>query len=115
MVSDTVALYPRTTIPTRIGEIIMDSWFNMPLIRRNAIWIVVYMVCILYAVSSINVLILAMGVLPYIKGFYMVTRTLIYFAVISFGLTIFLSVFHINTILRTEKRKHIHPEEIKQK
>jgi antibiotic biosynthesis monooxygenase (ABM) superfamily enzyme len=92
----------------------MGFWFNMPSIKRNAVWIVVYMLCMLYAVSSINVLILAMGVLPYIKGFYMVTRTLIYFAIISFGLTIFLSVHHIYTMLRTEKRKNINLEEISQ-
>jgi tellurite resistance protein TehA-like permease len=90
----------------------MNYWCNRPSIRRNAIWIVIFMVCLLYAVSSINLLIVAMSALPYIKDLYLVTRTLIYFAVISFGITIFLSVYHIYTMFRTEKRE---TGEIKQK
>jgi tellurite resistance protein TehA-like permease len=90
----------------------MNFWFNRPSIRRNAIWIVIFMVCLLYAVSSINLLIVGMSALPYVKDLYWVTRTLIYFAVISFGITIFLSVYYMYTMFRTEKRE---TGEIKQK
>ena len=92
----------------------MGSVFKILSKKKRAAWIVVFIVSIMYSVSSMNVLILTTSALPYIEGLRLVTRALILFAVISFGLAIFLSVYHLYTMLRTEKRKNIIQKEIKQ-
>jgi hypothetical protein len=66
---------------------------------------IVFILIILYCVSSINVLMLAFGVLPYVPGVYLNPGVLIGFAILAFVLTLCVSTYHLSTMLRSKKRK----------
>jgi len=75
-------------------------------LRSGAIWHVIFILIIIYCVSSINVLVLAIGILPYIQNAFLNTRVLVYFSEIAFLLAAFLSIYHVCSIFRTRKRRH---------
>jgi hypothetical protein len=62
----------------------------------------------LYCVSSINVLLLALGVVNWIPEAYLNPRVLIGFCLISFGFAFLLSAYHFSTFIRRRKRKADH-------
>jgi hypothetical protein len=66
---------------------------------------VIFILIILYCVSSVNVLLLALGILPYIPGAYLNPYVLIAFSIISFALTLLISAFHLSTMIRRKKRR----------
>ena len=79
---------------------------NFAWLRSNAVWHIIFILIILYCVSSINVLILAVGLLPFLMGAFLNTRVLTYYAEISFGIAALLSIFHLSLIFRSRKRKN---------
>jgi hypothetical protein len=64
-----------------------------------------FILAILYCVSSINVLLLALGVIRYIPEAYLNPRVLIIFSLVSFGFALLLSIYHFSTFLNRRKRK----------
>lgn len=74
-------------------------------IRQNHISQMIFILILLYAVSSINVLLLALGILPHIPGMYLNPYIMVAFSLISFALTAFISAYHLSTMIRRRKRK----------
>ena len=74
-------------------------WYNNTLIRQ-----VVFQLIILYTVSSMNVLILAISLLPVLEGASLRTPVLSYFAVISFVIVVVLSIYHVYLMFFRQKR-----------
>lgn len=72
---------------------------------NNLISQVIFILIILYCFSAISVLLLVLGLLPYIDGMYLNSRVLIGFAMGSFGLSLLISIYHLSTMLRRRKRK----------
>ena len=68
----------------------------------------IFIMIILYAISSINVLLLAVGILPHIPGIYLNPYVLIGFALVSFVFTVLISAYHLSTMIRRRKRKYDH-------
>lgn len=66
---------------------------------------IVFILIILYTVSSINVLVLALSLIPYLENLRFRDTVLIAFAVISFALTVFISVYHLYTMAYRKKRR----------
>ena len=67
---------------------------------------IVFIVIILYCVSSINVLILSFGVLPYVPHVvYIDPAIFVGFTLFSIVLTLIVSAYHVNTMIRSNKRK----------
>jgi hypothetical protein len=60
---------------------------------------------VLYCVAAVNVLILALGMLPYYEAEHGVSYLLIGFTISSFVLTLFISAYHLSTMLRRRKRR----------
>lgn len=71
----------------------------------------VFTLIILYCATSINVLLLALGILPNLPGAYSQSFALMAFAVISFVTTLFVSAYHLSSMLRKRKRKSDRPLE----
>jgi membrane protein implicated in regulation of membrane protease activity len=69
------------------------------------VWLVIFLLIILYAVSSINVLVLALGILPYLEDAFLEANILVYFAITSFIITAFLCLYHITIMFQKRKRK----------
>ena len=90
----------------------MKPDFKNRWLTKNALWHVVFILVILYNVSSINVLILVVGMLPILQGASLNTTVLTYFAEISFGICAFLCVFHLSTMFRRKKRSPDKLEEL---
>jgi hypothetical protein len=80
-----------------------DFWATKSHISR-----LIFVLIILYCVSSITVLLLALGILPYVSDAHLNPFVLIGFAIASFTLTLFISAFHLSTMLRRRKRKTDH-------
>ena len=83
----------------------MSSGFKKLWFKKGIMWEVIFILIILYAVSSINVLAIVISVLPFLHGAFLKTHILTYFAEIAFGLTAFLSIYHLSTLFRKSKRK----------
>lgn len=79
--------------------------FKEFLLNKSRISQVIFIVIIMYCVSSMNVLILALGIMPYIPGVYLNPYVLIVFAIISFVITLLVSIYHLSTMIRKRKRK----------
>ena len=75
------------------------------LVNKSAIAQIIFILIILYCVSSINVLLLAFGLLPYIPGIYLKSGMLIVFSLFSLAMTLFVSAYHLSTMIRRRKRK----------
>ena len=65
----------------------------------------IYIVIIIYCSCSINVLIFALGALQIFAAARFVTEVLIFFALMSFALTLCVGVFHIRSMVKQDKRK----------
>jgi hypothetical protein len=64
---------------------------------------VLLILIMMYCVSSINVLLLTLGVVRWIPQAYLKPKVLIWFSIISFGFALLLSVYHLITfIIRQE-------------
>jgi membrane protein implicated in regulation of membrane protease activity len=75
-------------------------------LNKRHIWQAAFILIILYAVSSINVLVLIWGVLlPYLIEAFHGMGILFYFARVSFVLAAFLSIYHVYLMFNTKKRK----------
>jgi hypothetical protein len=73
--------------------------------KSKNLWQLIFILCILYAISSMNVLILVKSILPYLQGAFLKTHILVYFSQISFALAVFLSVYHfVNMYGKTKKQ-----------
>ena len=83
------------------------------ILKNSATWHVIFILVILYCVSSINVLLLAIGVLRFLPNAYLNAPVLRYFAEISFGFACFLGIYHLSTIFRRKKRRQDKTEEKK--
>ncbi|GMO52131.1 MAG: hypothetical protein Pg6C_17500 [Treponemataceae bacterium] len=73
--------------------------------NRSYVAQIIFIVVILYTVSSINVLVLAMSLVPHLERSYLHPASLIGFAVISFVLTVMISAYHVYTMIYRKKRK----------
>ena len=71
---------------------------------RSRISKIIFLLIILYCISSINVLLLAFGLTRWLPNFHLNARVLIAFSVTSFALTLFMSAYHLSTFLRRRKR-----------
>ena len=83
---------------------VVSKFFS--LFKSSIVWHIIFILIILYSVSSINVLILAIGILPFLQGALLNTSVLTYFSDISFALAAFLSIYHLSTIFRGKKRRN---------
>ena len=63
----------------------------------------IFILTILYAVSSINILLILVNVLPFLEGVFRQTHILSYFAEIAFGLSVFLSIYHISIMFHKKE------------
>ena len=68
------------------------------------LWQLIFILSILYAVSSMNVLILVNSILPYLQGAFLKTHVLQYFALVSFALAAFLSAYHLFGMFRRDRK-----------
>jgi predicted membrane protein len=75
-------------------------WLN-----KNQLLQVVLILIILYSISSVNVLVLALNILPYLPNAFLKPYSMIGFAAISFLLTVFMSIYHLYSMFRKRKRK----------
>ena len=91
----------------------MQRGINLRWIKSSALWQIIFILIILYSVSSINVLILAMGILPYLQGAILNAPVLVYFAEISFAIASIISIYHLSTIFRRRKRRDDRAEDQK--
>jgi hypothetical protein len=64
-----------------------------------------FIVSMMYCISSINILFLTLGVLRYIPQAYLNPKVLIVFSLISFGFAFLLSAYHFSTFINFRKRK----------
>ena len=74
-------------------------WF-----KKSNIWQVIFILIILYSISTINVLLLTISLMPFLRTAFLKTHILVAFAQISFGLVAFLSIYHLSTMFRRRKR-----------
>lgn len=65
----------------------------------------IFIVIIAYTVSSIVILCLAVGLFPYLPYARLNPAVCAIYAIISFGLTALISVYHLRTMFRRRKRK----------
>jgi hypothetical protein len=73
--------------------------------RKSYLSQVIFILIILYAVSSITVLLLIRPILQRIPGSFLEFNSLIAYAIISFVVTLILGVFHLSTMVRNRKRR----------
>jgi membrane protein implicated in regulation of membrane protease activity len=66
---------------------------------------VLFIIAMMYCVSSINVLLLALGVIRWIPQAYLNPNVLIGFSLISFAFALVLSAYHFSTFINRRKRK----------
>ena len=76
-----------------------QAWHKNALMRQGILKLI-----ILYNVSSMNVLILAVSLLPYLEGAFLRTNILAWFAGISFTVALLLSIYHIYCVFSARKR-----------
>jgi ABC-type nickel/cobalt efflux system permease component RcnA len=80
--------------------------------KIKSLWQLIFILSILYSVSSMNVLVLVKSILPYLQSlriagdgsYFLRTHVLVYFADISFALVVFLGAYHIFNMFRSEKK-----------
>jgi hypothetical protein len=71
---------------------------------------VLFILAMMYCVSSINVLLLALGVVRWIPQAYLNPQVLIWFSIISFGFALLMSAYHFSTFIIRRKRKYDYEE-----
>jgi membrane protein implicated in regulation of membrane protease activity len=67
---------------------------------------ILFILAMMYCVSSINVLLLALGVVRWIPQAYLNPTVLITFSLVSFAFALVLSIYHFSTFLNRRKRKN---------
>ncbi|MDR2053254.1 MAG: hypothetical protein LBP80_07555 [Treponema sp.] len=75
---------------------------------------VLFILAMMYCVSSINVLLLALGIVRWIPQTYLNTEVLIIFSLISFAFALVLSAYHFNTFINRRKRRCDRIDDIRQ-
>ena len=65
---------------------------------------IVFLLVILYGVSSITTLLIALRITDLIPGFHLVPEVLLSCAIISFVCAVLVGVYHLSTFLRNRKR-----------
>jgi hypothetical protein len=78
--------------------------------QKTRISQVLFILAMMYCVSSINVLLLALGVVRWIPQAYLNPRVLIAFSLISFAFALLLSAYHFSTFINRRKRKYDHTD-----
>jgi ABC-type bacteriocin/lantibiotic exporter with double-glycine peptidase domain len=73
--------------------------------NRSQLVSVLWICIIVYAIASINVLILALSIYRNLPGAYLNPRTLLVFSIISFALAVIISAYHLSTLIRRRKRR----------
>jgi membrane protein implicated in regulation of membrane protease activity len=71
---------------------------------------VLLILAMMYCVSSINVLLLALGVVRWLPAAYLNPYVLIWFSIISFAFALVLCVYHFSTFIIRRKRKCDHTD-----
>jgi membrane protein implicated in regulation of membrane protease activity len=66
---------------------------------------VLFIIAMLYCVSSVIILLLALGVVRWLPQAYLNPDVLIGFSLISFAFALILSAYHFSTFLNRRKRK----------
>jgi membrane protein implicated in regulation of membrane protease activity len=66
---------------------------------------VLFILSILYAVSSINVLLLALGIVQWVPGMAFNLTVMITYCLVSFTYGLIVSAYHLYTFLNRRKRK----------
>jgi hypothetical protein len=66
---------------------------------------ILWICIIVYAIASINVLVLAVSTYKNAPGAYLNPQSLFLFAIISFVLAVAVSAYHLSTLLRRRKRR----------
>lgn len=73
--------------------------------NKTYIAITIFIVIIIYAISSVVMLGLVLGIFPALPGAYLNPYMCLGYAIISFLLTAFISAYHLSTLIRRRKRK----------
>jgi hypothetical protein len=73
-------------------------------IRRTAASIIICLVILCYAISSVIALLFALGIVPHLERAALHPRTLLIYSVISFTLVAVLSAYHMYTFICRRKR-----------
>ncbi|MDR2516141.1 MAG: hypothetical protein LBC88_02025 [Spirochaetaceae bacterium] len=76
---------------------------------KTHLYQLVFILIILYGVSSVNVLVLALGIIPLIPGMFLSQPMMIGFSLISFALAVFVSAYHLSNMLQQKKRRTDEP------
>ena len=96
----------------------MSSSFKRMWFKKGIVWEVIFILTILYAASSINILVIANSLLSSLHNvirdtglnsegvFSLSTNILTYFAEIAFALAVFLSIYHISVMLHKPHHKN---------
>ena len=74
--------------------------------QKTRISQILFILAMMYCVSSINVLLLALGVVRWIPLAYLNPKVLIVFSLISFVFALILSAYHFSTFINRRKRKN---------
>lgn len=77
-----------------------EFWVN-----KNHVSQGIFIVSALYCVSAVVVLLLVLGIWPLVPKAHLNPYLLIGFTIVSFGLTLFISAYHLSTMLKRRKRK----------
>jgi pilus assembly protein TadC len=72
---------------------------------RSQIVYILWICIIVYAIASINVLILAVTTYKELPGAYLNPQSLSLFSIISFILVVAVSAYHLSTLIRRRKRR----------
>jgi membrane protein implicated in regulation of membrane protease activity len=83
-----------------MAQTFKEFWMNKTNVSR-----VIFILIIAYCVTCINLLLLVLGILPYIEWAQNKPNLFLWFAIGSFALTIIVSAYHLSTMLRRRKRK----------
>jgi lipid-A-disaccharide synthase-like uncharacterized protein len=89
------------------GEKIMESSANSAGFwkSKSRLSQVIFILSLLYYAGSVIVLFLALGLMPNMSRVYLNPYLLIGFSIVSFVLTLFISVYHLALLLKRRKRK----------
>jgi membrane protein implicated in regulation of membrane protease activity len=82
-----------------------DSWMAKSGVSR-----IIFILIILYSVTSINVMVMALGIVPFVQGMENNPLLLTWFAILSFVVTLIVSAYHLSTMLRSRKRSCDQPD-----
>jgi membrane protein implicated in regulation of membrane protease activity len=89
----------------KLETLFMESTLKRLWKNQGFIVHVIWVCILLYAVASINVLILALTTYKDLPGAYLNPNALVGFAVISFLLVVVISAYHISSLVRRRKRR----------